>query len=82
MRVIPWMKQWAVVMSAAALSMAPRAAWACAVCYGAPGAAQTHGMNLGIITMLGVTGIVLGGFGGLFVCFARRARRHSTDLTP
>ena len=82
MRMIPWTKQLPVALSAVALSMAPRAAWACAVCYGAPGAPQTHGMNLGIITMLGVTGIVLGGFGSLFVCFARRARRHSAELIP
>jgi hypothetical protein len=39
-------------------------------------------MNLGIVTMLGVTGIVLGGFGGMIFCFARRARRHNSELTP
>jgi hypothetical protein len=39
-------------------------------------------MNFGIITMLGVTGVVLGGFGGMIFCFARRARRYSADLTP
>jgi heme/copper-type cytochrome/quinol oxidase subunit 2 len=55
---------------------------ACAACYGAPDAAQTHGMNMGILTMLGVTGIVLGGFGGMIVYFARRARRYSVDTTP
>jgi len=67
----------------AALTTAlPRAALACAACYGAPGAAQTRGMNFGIFTMLGVTDVVLGGFGGMIFCFARRARRHNTDLTP
>jgi hypothetical protein len=55
---------------------------ACAVCYGAPDAAQTRGMNMGILTMLGVTGIVLGGFGGMIIHFARRARRHSMDTMP
>jgi heme/copper-type cytochrome/quinol oxidase subunit 2 len=60
----------------------PRVALACAACYGAPDAAQTRGMNFGIFTMLGVTGVVLGGFGGMIFCFARRARRHNTDLTP
>jgi hypothetical protein len=39
-------------------------------------------MNFGIFTMLGVTGVVLGSFGGLFFCFARRARRYSAELTP
>ena len=66
----------------AAMGLAPRLLLACAVCYGAPGAAQTRGMNFGIFTMLGVTGVVLGGFGGLFFCFARRARRHSAELMP
>jgi heme/copper-type cytochrome/quinol oxidase subunit 2 len=59
-----------------------RVALACAACYGAPDAAQTRGMNFGIATMLGVTGVVLGGFGGMIYCFARRARRHNSDLTP
>ncbi len=54
---------------------------ACAVCYGAPDAAQTHGMNMGILTMLGVTALVLGGFGGMIIYFARRARRYPADTT-
>jgi heme/copper-type cytochrome/quinol oxidase subunit 2 len=64
------------------MGLAPRLVLACAVGYGAPGAAQTRGMNFGIFTMLGVTGVVLGSFGGLFFRFARRARRHSAELTP
>ena len=60
----------------------PRAVLACAVCYGASDAPQTRGMNFGIFTMLGVTGAVLSGFGGMIFCFARRARRHNTELTP
>jgi heme/copper-type cytochrome/quinol oxidase subunit 2 len=63
-------------------SMAPRALFACAVCYGASDAAQTRGVNYGMITMLGVTGVVLGSFGGMIFCFARRARRHDAELTP
>jgi len=55
---------------------------ACAACYGAPDAAQTHGMNMGILTMLGVTGLVLAGFGGLIAYFARRARRFPVDKVP
>ena len=64
------------------LMAVPRALLACAVCYGASDSSQTHGMNLGIVTMLGVTGVVLGGFGGMIFCFARRARRHNPELTP
>jgi hypothetical protein len=74
-----------VLLTAATVTLVmalPRVLLACAVCFGAPDAAQTRGMNLGIITMLGVTGVVLGGFGGMIFCFARRARRHSSELTP
>ena len=60
----------------------PRAVLACAVCYGATDAAQTRGMNMGMFTMLGVTGLVLGSFGGMIFCFARRARRYNAELTP
>lgn len=62
--------------------MVPRAVLACAVCYGASDAPQTRGMNFGIFTMLGVTGVVLSSFGGMIFCFARRARRHNAELTP
>lgn len=60
----------------AAMGLAPRLLLACSVCYGATGAPQTRGMNFGIFTMLGVTGVVLGGFGGLF--FVSRAARAVT----
>ena len=55
---------------------------ACAACYGASDAAQTHGMNMGILTMLGVTGFVLSGFGGMIVYFARRQRRFPDHDVP
>lgn len=69
----------ALVLGAGAV---PRTMLACAVCYGASDAPQTRGMNFGIFTMLGVTGVVLSSFGGMIFCFARRARRHNTELTP
>ena len=77
-----WLTRGPALVAAVTSAVMPRALLACAVCYGAPGAAQTRGMNLGIITMLGVTGVVLGGFGGMIFCFARRARRHGAEMTP
>ena len=77
-----WFKSSITAAAVALAIVVPRVALACAACYGAPDAAQTRGMNFGIFTMLGVTGGVLGGFGAMIFCFARRARRHSTDLTP
>lgn len=41
--------------------MAPDIISACATCYGAPDAQATMGMNWAIITLLSVTGVVLGG---------------------
>ena len=55
---------------------------ACATCFGAPDATQTQGMNMGILSMLGVTGFVLGGLGGMMICFARRSRRLERDAMP
>ena len=33
----------------------PRVTWACATCFGAEGDPQTEGLNMAIITLLGVT---------------------------
>ena len=41
--------------------IAPDIISACATCYGVPDAQATMGMNWAIITLLGVTGGVLGG---------------------
>ena len=76
------MKRWRLFVLTLAAGLGPRTLLACAVCYGASDSAQTRGMNFGIATMLGVTGVVLGGVGGMFFYFARRARRYSADLTP
>ena len=48
---------------------------ACAVCYGATDDAMTQGMNNGILTLLGVVGIVQIGFVAMFVSFWRRSKR-------
>ena len=49
---------------------------ACATCYGAADAAMTRGMNAAILTLLGITGVVLGGIIAAIVCLVRRARRY------
>jgi len=48
---------------------------ACAVCFGDAGSQQTQSQNAGIFVMLGVTGLVLGGFVAMSISFWRRARR-------
>jgi hypothetical protein len=49
---------------------------ACSVCYGDPASSVTQGLNMGILFMLGVTALVLGGFGIGFIVLMRRARRY------
>ena len=55
------LRQWIVFATATSivLLVETQAAWACAVCFGAPDDPQTRGMNMAIITMLSVTGIVM-----------------------
>ncbi|MBH09110.1 MAG: hypothetical protein CMG74_01945 [Candidatus Marinimicrobia bacterium] len=47
---------------------------ACATCYGAPEAPATEGMNWAIITLLGVTGGVLGGIIKSVITISNRTR--------
>jgi hypothetical protein len=47
---------------------------ACGVCFGAPDSPLTAGMNMGILSLLGITGGVLGSFVTFFLKLRRRAR--------
>jgi hypothetical protein len=62
-------------MVVAALAAAASPAGACATCYGAADSAMTQGMNNGILTLLGVIGVVQVGFVAMFVSIRRRSRR-------
>jgi len=57
------------------LLAAPRAAFACPVCFGDSNAPMAVAMNIGIIFMLIVVAGVLGGFASFFIYLIRRARR-------
>jgi len=52
----------------------PATALACAVCYGDPQAPMTNGMNMAILSLLGITGGVLSAFVAFFVFLRKRAR--------
>ena len=54
--------------------LAPRAAWACPVCFGQSDSPLASAMNLGIFVMLGVVAAVLGSFGAFIVYLSRRAK--------
>ena len=41
------------------LSLIPGMLFPCAVCYGNPEAPMSHGMNMGVLTLLGFIGFIL-----------------------
>ena len=56
-----------------ALLFAPRAAQACAVCFGNSDSKLTQGAMAGVLVLLLVVLAVIGGFVALFIYLARRA---------
>ena len=66
----------------AALLAAPRAAWACPVCFGQSDSPLAKATNIGIIVMLGVVAAVLAGFAAFIVHLNRRARLFADGVNP
>jgi LPXTG-motif cell wall-anchored protein len=54
-------------------AMSPIVAAACPSCYGAQDSPMTDGMNMAILSLLGITGSVLVSFVGFFLYLKRRA---------
>ena len=63
-----------LLVPALAIVAAPRAAFACAVCFGQSDSPMAWGTNMGIFFMLGLTVAVLCGFASFFIYLMRRAR--------
>lgn len=59
-----------------ALAVSANDAFACSVCYGAPGDPLVKGANNGIMLLLGIVGFVQIGFIAMFWSFWRRAREQ------
>jgi hypothetical protein len=59
---------------------APRAAFACPVCFGQSDSPQAWAVNMGVFVMLGFVAVVLAAFAAFMVYLARRARRY--ESTP
>ena len=57
------------------LLAAPRAAFACPVCFGENDSPMALAMNMGILFMLVIVAGVLGAFASFFIYLIRRARR-------
>ncbi|MEW6512086.1 MAG: hypothetical protein AB1428_14140 [Bacteroidota bacterium] len=67
-------RQRAVAAIAVTLLLLPGIASACPVCYGASDTSAAQSVNAAIISLLGVTGGVLGAFGAMFIRMRRRMR--------
>ena len=65
------------ILITVAIVAAPRAAFACPVCFGQSDSPMALGTNMAILFMLGVTGSVLAGFAGFFIYLMRRAKLAS-----
>ena len=59
----------------------PSIAMACATCFGAPDDPMTHGMNMAIISLMGITGTVLGGIVIFFISLIRKTKK-ANSLSP
>jgi hypothetical protein len=67
-------------LACALLALAlPAASAACPVCYGEADSSSTQAMNAAILSLLGVTGGVLGGFVSMFLHVRRRAKAITRD---
>ena len=60
----------------------PSSTFACAACYGQSDSPMAAGMNWGIMSLLGVIGVVLGGIASFFVFLGKKsatvAAAHAT----
>ena len=59
------------------LSLFPGILFPCAVCYGNPDAPMSHGMNMGVLTLLAFIGFIL--FMVLFSIFSISNRTKNTN---
>lgn len=64
-----------IAVATVALSVFPKIALACPVCFGNPNSSQTKGAQAGILALLVVTVIMLAAFGGFFFIYLRRRIR-------
>jgi len=68
---------WSIILSLAVFGLIPDTASACATCFGDPSAPAAQGMNLAIITLLGITGSVLGAVIHTIVNISRKSKKFN-----
>jgi len=72
---VSWKTAAAACAAAGAALLAPEAAWACATCFGAPGAPATKGLNWAILTLVASVAVVYLGIGRVIWTIHKRSRR-------
>ncbi len=74
-----------MTVAAGVVLAAPRAGWACQVCFGDPNSSMSIGASWGILVLLGITGGVLAAFASFFLYLLKRSRMaigQRVDLSP
>ena len=74
------MKNKIIILFILSIAVFPEVTYACATCFGNPNAAATQGMNKAILSMLGITGGVLGGVGSSIFILHRRAKEYPKSI--
>ncbi|SVA48076.1 uncharacterized protein METZ01_LOCUS100930 [marine metagenome] len=74
------MKKIVFIIIGICIFLLPEVSYACATCFGDPNSTATQGMNKAILTMLGVTGGVLGGVVTSIFTLKNRARKYAEYL--
>ena len=74
------MKNKIIILFILSIAVFPEVTYACATCFGNPNAAATQGMNKAILSMLGITGGVLGGVGSYIFILHRRAKEYAKSI--
>jgi len=74
------MKNKIIILFILIIAVFPEVTYACATCFGNPNAAATQGMNKAILSMLGITGGVLGGVGSSIFILHRRAKEYAKSI--
>jgi hypothetical protein len=69
------MKRRSIVAAVALMVMYGEATLACPSCYGSADGPMIQGMNMAILTMLGITGFVLAGISSFFLMMRHRIKR-------
>lgn len=74
------MKKLVFVTIGICIFLLPEVSYACATCFGDPNSTAAQGMNKAILTLLGVTGGVLGGVVTSIFTLKNRARKYAEYL--